>query len=95
MIRKFKIDNSLIIFFLNVFPWVTKLTIYCESIEIHLLAAKACPEVKTLSVSSEIFSDELFEKMAISMNKIKNFEVFKDDPNFTAKNLSKRFPEGL
>lgn len=43
MIRKFKIDNSLIIFFLNVFPWVTKLTIYCESIEIHLLAAKACP----------------------------------------------------
>ena len=73
MIRKFKIDQTLILFFLNIFPWVSKLSIYCESIEIHLLVAKACPEVITLNVSSEIFSDELFEKMTLSMNKIKHF----------------------
>lgn len=33
--------------------------------------------------------------MSKHMRKIKNFQVIKDDVNFTAKNLSKYFPEGL
>lgn len=48
-----------------------------------------------LSVSSSVFSDELFREMAKKMKKIKHFQVIKDDANFTAKNISQYFPEGL
>ena len=33
--------------------------------------------------------------MAKKMKKIKHFQVIKDDANFTAKNISQYFPEGL
>jgi hypothetical protein len=61
IIRDFCYDVNLLYFFLDKYDWVEKLTLVCESAEIHLAIAKACTEVNFLSVSSNVFSDEVFE----------------------------------
>ncbi len=61
IIRDFCNDENLLYFFLDKYDWVKKLTLVCESTDIHLVVAKACTEVDFLSVSSNVFSDELFE----------------------------------
>ena len=73
VIRDFCNDENLLYFFLDKYYWVEKLTLVCESTGIHLAVANACTEVNFLSVSSNVFSDELFELMTKKMNKIKHF----------------------
>lgn len=73
IIRDFRNDENLLYFFLDKYDWVEELTLVCESTDIHLAVAKACTEVNFLSVSSNVFSDELFELMTKKMTKIKHF----------------------